>query len=114
MVGYYMLGGFYLILMGLNVWMDLFYGNWLLCCKVIIDSLIVLFLIFYLGVMFYGVLGLMVYLLGYWGIVLFEFFVGLIIGVEEIGWMEWFLIVWCLYVWLVKVVMIFGLFLMLF
>jgi TRAP-type mannitol/chloroaromatic compound transport system permease small subunit len=77
MVGYYMLGGPYSILMGSNVRMDLFYGNWSLRRKATIDSLTVLFLIFYLGVMFYGALGSTAYSLGYWGTAPFEFFAGL-------------------------------------
>ena len=113
MVGYYMLGGPYSILMGSNVRMDLFYGNWSLRRKATIDCLTVLFLIFYLGVMFYGALSSTAYSLGYWGTAPFEFFAGLITGTEEIGRMERSSTAWRPYVWPVKAVMTLGLFLML-
>ena len=113
MVGYYMLGGPYSILMGSNVRMDLFYGNWSLRRKATIDCLTVLFLIFYLGVMFYGALSSTAYSLGYWGTAPFEFFAGLITGAEEIGRMERSSTAWRPYVWPVKAVMTLGLFLML-
>jgi TRAP-type mannitol/chloroaromatic compound transport system permease small subunit len=113
MVGYYMLGGPYSILMGSNVRMDLFYGNWSLRRKATIDSLTVLFLIFYLGVMFYGALGSTAYSLGYWGTAPFEFFAGLNTGTEEIGRMERSSTAWRPYIWPVKAVMTLGLFLML-
>ena len=51
MVAYYMLGGPYSILMGSNVRMDLFYGDWSPRRKAAIDSVTVLFLIFFLGVL---------------------------------------------------------------
>jgi len=54
LVGYYLLGGAYSIQLGSNVRMDLFYGNWSDRRKSMIDSVTVLFLIFYLGVLLYG------------------------------------------------------------
>lgn len=113
MVGYYMLGGPYSILMGSNVRMDLFYGNWSLRRKATIDCLTVLFLIFYLGVMFYGALSSTAYSLGYWGTAPFEFFAGLITGSEEIGRLERSSTAWRPYIWPVKAIMTLGLFLML-
>lgn len=54
MVAYYMLGGPYSIQMGSNVRMDLFYGNWSPRRKAAVDSVTVLFLIFYLAVLLWG------------------------------------------------------------
>ena len=113
MVAYYMLGGPYSILVGSNVRMDLFYGNWSLRRKATIDVLTVLFLLFYLGVMLYGALGSTAYSLGYWGDAPVEFFTGLITGSESIGRMERSSTAWRPYIWPVKTIMIVGLFLML-
>ncbi len=54
MVAYYIMGGPYSIQLGSNVRMDLFYSNWSDRTKAWVDSLTVLFLIFYLGVLLYG------------------------------------------------------------
>ena len=113
MVAYYMLGGPYSILMGSNVRMDLFYGNWSLRRKATIDCVTALFLIFYLSVLLYGALGSTAYSLGYWGTAPIEFFTGLIIGTEDIGRMERSSTAWRPYVWPVKSIMIAGVFLML-
>jgi len=113
MVAYYMLGGPYALLAGANVRMDLFYGNWSLRRKATIDSVTVLFLIFYLGVLLYGALGSTAYSLGYWGTAPIEFFAGLLIGTEEIGRLERSSTAWRPYIWPVKAIMILGIFLML-
>ncbi len=113
MVAYYMLGGPYSILMGSNVRMDLFYGNWSLRRKATIDCFTVLFLIFYLGVLLYGALGSTAYSLGYWDTAPIEFFIGLVTGSEEIGRLERSSTAWRPYIWPVKTIMIVGLFLML-
>jgi len=113
MVAYYMLGGPYALLQGANVRMDLFYGNWSLRRKATIDSITVLFLLFYLGVLLYGALGSTAYSLGYWGTAPVEFFAGLLTGSEEIGRLERSSTAWRPYIWPVKVIMIIGLFLML-
>jgi len=113
MVAYYMLGGPYSLLVGSNVRMDLFYGNWSLRRKATIDSLTVLFLIFYLTVLLYGAVGSTAYSLGYWGTAPFEFFAGLITGTEEVGRMERSSTSWRPYIWPVKAIMITGIFLML-
>lgn len=113
MVAYYMLGGPYSILVGSNVRMDLFYGNWSLRRKATIDVLTVLFLIFYLTVLLYGALGSTAYSLGYWGDAPVTFFAQLITGSEEIGRMERSSTAWRPFIWPVKVIMIAGLFLML-
>lgn len=54
LVGYYLLGGAYSIQLGSNVRMDLFYSEWSEGRKALVDSLTVLLLIFYLGVLLYG------------------------------------------------------------
>ncbi len=113
MVAYYMLGGPYSILVGSNVRMDLFYGNWSLRRKAAVDVLTVVFLLFYLGVLLYGALGSTAYSLGYWGDTPVTFFAGLITGAEEVGRMERSSTAWRPYIWPVKAIMIVGLFLML-
>ena len=113
MVAYYMLGGPYSILMGSNVRMDLFYGNWSLRRKATVDCITVLFLLFYLGVLLYGALGSTAYSLGYWGKEPVSFFAGLLTGAEEVGRMERSSTAWRPVIWPVKAIMIVGLFLML-
>jgi TRAP-type mannitol/chloroaromatic compound transport system permease small subunit len=113
MVAYYMLGGPYAILTGANVRMDLFYGNWSLRRKSVIDVVTVLFLLFYLGVLLYGALGSTAYSLGYWGDAPIAFFAGLVTGAEEIGRLEQSSTAWRPVIWPIKVIMICGLFLML-
>ena len=54
LVAYYLVGGPYSIQMGSNVRMDLFYGEWSDRKKSWVDSITVLLLIFYLGVLLYG------------------------------------------------------------
>ena len=113
MVAYYMLGGPYSILMGANVRMDLFYGTWSLRRKATVDTVTVLFLIFYLGVLLYGALGSTSYSLGYWGTDPIAYFAGLLTGSEEIGRLERSSTAWRPYIWPIKAIMILGLFLML-
>lgn len=57
MVSYYILGGPYSIQLNANVRMDLLYANWSLKKKAWFDSITVLLLLFYLGVMLYGAIG---------------------------------------------------------
>ena len=54
MVAYYILGGPYSIQMGAHVRMDLFYGSWKPRTKMWVDCFTVLFLIFYLAVILYS------------------------------------------------------------
>jgi len=54
LVAYYMVGGAYSMQLGSAVRMDLFYGNWSAKKKAGVDSCTVFLLIFYLGVMLYG------------------------------------------------------------
>jgi len=113
MVAYYILGGPYSIQMGSNVRMDLLYGEWSLRKKAWFDLFTVLFLIFYIGVMFYGAVSSTAYSLGYWGSEPFSFFVGLLTGAEEVGRAERSSSAWRPYMWPIKAIMIVGLFMML-
>ncbi|MEK6248524.1 MAG: TRAP transporter small permease subunit [Planctomycetales bacterium] len=113
MVTYYMLGGPYSILMGSNVRMDLFYGEWSLRRKAAVDCFTVLFLIFYLGVMLYGALGSTAYSLGYWGAEPVSYFFGLVTGSEEIGRLERSSTAWRPRIWPIKLIMTIGLSMML-
>jgi len=92
LVAYYILGGAYSIQLGSNVRMDLFYGEWSDRRKAWFDAVTVFFLIFYLGVMLYG-------------------------GYESTSYAIEFgersSTVWRPYMWPVKIVMCFGLVLML-
>lgn len=113
MVAFFVLGGPYAIQMGSNVRMDLFYHDWTPRRKAWVDAVTVLFLIFYLGVLFYGGLGSTAYSLGYWGFEPFAFFWGLLTGAEEIGRLERSSTAWRPYLWPIKTVLIVGIFLML-
>lgn len=113
MVAYYILGGPYSIQMGSNVRMDLLYGNWSNRRKAAIDTMTVLFLMFYLGVLLYGGLSSLAYSFGYWGTNPIAFFTGLVTGAEEIGRMERSSTAWRPYIWPIKLIMVIGVFLML-
>jgi TRAP-type mannitol/chloroaromatic compound transport system permease small subunit len=93
--------------------MDLLYGDWSIRKKAWADLFTVMFLIFYLCVLIYGAISSTAYSFGYWGTEPFSFFSGLLTGVEEIGHMERSSSAWRPYLWPIKVVMIFGIFLML-
>lgn len=54
MVAYYILGGAYSLQMGSHVRMDLAYSHWSPRTRVVVDLFTVFFLLFYLGVLFYG------------------------------------------------------------
>ena len=113
MVAYYMLGGPYSILVGSNVRMDLFYGNWSLRRKATVDVITVFFLIFYVVVLLRGALSSTAYSLGYWGDEPLNFFIGLVSGAEEVGRMETSATAWRPVIWPIKSIMIVGLVLML-
>lgn len=122
MVTYYILGGPYSIQMGSNVRMDLFYGGWSVRRKAWFDAFTVLFLIFYLGVLLYGGVGSTAYSLGHWNDEPLTFF-GQIVGAfltggpdaagEVIGRAERSPTAWRPFLWPIKLVMCFGIFLML-
>ncbi|HGG64423.1 MAG TPA: TRAP transporter small permease subunit [Rhodobacteraceae bacterium] len=122
LVAYYMLGGPYSIQMGANVRMDLFYGNWSPRRKAWIDAFTIWFLLFYLGVLFYGAVGSTAYALGHFGTEPFAFFWDLIktfftqgpdAASEKLGFIERSPTAWRPYLWPVKVVATIGIFLML-
>lgn len=122
MVAYYILGGPYAIQMGSNVRMDLFYSNWTLRQKAWVDSFTVLFLLFYLGVLFYGAVGSAAYSLGYFGTEPFLFFGdlaktlltgGIEAASEKLGFLERSSTAWRPFLWPVKAILCLGVFLML-
>ena len=93
MVAYYILGGPYSIQMGSNVRMDLLYGEWKDRRKAQIDAITVLFLIFYLGILLWGGWDSLMYSFQYGG--------------------ERSPTAWRPYLWPIKSIMVFGIFLML-
>ncbi|AFO88499.1 TRAP transporter small permease subunit [Phaeobacter inhibens] len=122
MVAYYILGGPYSIQMGSNVRMDLFYGSWSLKTKAWVDAFTVLFLMFYLGVLFYGAISSTAYSLGYFGLEPFQFFGDLVMtlvteGLEaasaKLGYLERSSTAWRPFMWPIKTILCFGVFLML-
>lgn len=92
MVTYFILGGAYSIQLGSNVRMDLFYGEWSVQRKAWFDVMTIFCLIFYLGVLLYGGLDSTQYSLQY--------------GERSNT-------AWRPYMWPVKVLMCFGIVLML-
>lgn len=122
MVAYYVLGGPYSIQLGSNVRMDLFYGDWSLRTKAWFDAFTVLFLMFYLGVLLYGGVSSMAYSLGYFGVEPFDFFKDLFVTLftqgpsaagENLGYLERSSTAWRPYLWPVKAILVFGVFMML-
>lgn len=122
MVAYYILGGPYSIQVGSNVRMDLFYGGWSLETKAKVDAFTVLFLMFYLGVLLYGAVSSTAYSLGYFGLQPFSFFwdlgttfvtEGLAAAGDKLGYLERSSTAWRPYLWPIKVLTCFGVFLML-
>jgi len=65
MVAYYLLGGGYSMQLGAHVRMDLAYGSWSDRTKAWVDCFTVLFLILYLGVLLYGAISSTSYALQY-------------------------------------------------
>jgi TRAP-type mannitol/chloroaromatic compound transport system permease small subunit len=122
LVAYFMLGGPYSIQMGSNVRMDLFYGSWNLRRKAQVDAITVLFLIIYLASLLYGALASTAYALGhfkgepvsFFGSVIAAFFTGGSDAVtEKLGHLERSATAWRPYLWPVKIIMVFAIFLML-
>ena len=93
MVAYYMLGGPYSIQMGSNVRMDLLYGEWDNHRKAQVDAITIIFLITYLIFMIWGGWESFMYSLSYGG--------------------ERSSSIWRPYIWPIKLIMLFGLSLML-
>lgn len=122
MVAYYILGGPYSIQMGSNVRMDLFYGSWSTRTKALIDAFTVLFLISYLAILMYGALSSTAYSLGYFGMEPLQFFWELLVTLltegfsaagEKLGYLERSSTAWRPFLWPVKTILCFGVFLML-
>ena len=93
MVAYYMLGGPYSIQMGSNVRMDLLYGEWDNHRKAQVDAITIIFLIIYLIFLIWGGWESFMYSLSYGG--------------------ERSSSIWRPYIWPIKLIMLFGLSLML-
>lgn len=93
MVAYYILGGPYSIQLGSNVRMDLFYGEWTDRRKAQVDAITVLFLITYLVVLLWGGWDSLMYSFQYGG--------------------ERSPTAWRPYLWPIKLIMVFGIVLML-
>ncbi|WP_169570016.1 TRAP transporter small permease subunit [Sneathiella limimaris] len=91
MVAYYIIGGPYSIQLGSNVRMDLFYGSWTTKQKAWVDAFTVMFLIFFLGVLLYGGIDSTVYAIEYG---------------------ERSRTPWRPYMWPIKAIMCFGIFMM--
>lgn len=122
MVAYYVLGGPYSIQLGSNVRMDLFYGEWSPRTKAGFDAVTVLFLLFYLGVLLVGAIGSTAYSLGYFGTEPFAFLAGLLLAFvtegpagagELLGHLERSSTAWRPHIWPIKVLLCFGVLLML-
>jgi len=122
MVAYYVLGGPYSIQLGSAVRMDLFYGDWSTRQKAQVDAITVLFLMFYLGVLFYGAVSSTAYALGYFGTEPFAFFGGLFMALvtdgiggaqDKLGFLEVSPTAWRPPLWPIKTVLCLGVFLML-
>ena len=92
MVGYYILGGAYSIQLGSNVRMDLFYATWSDKRKAAFDTVTIFTLLFYLGVLLYGGLESTIYSLEY--------------GERSPT-------AWRPYIWPIKIIMCFGILMML-
>lgn len=122
MVAYFVLGGPYSIQLGSNVRMDLFYGGWSVRTKAMVDSVSVLCLLFYLGILFQGAMVSMAYSLGYFGTEPYAFYGDLLVAFvtggpesagELLGYLERSSTAWRPFLWPVKLVLIAGVFLML-
>lgn len=91
MVTYYIIGGPYSMQLGSNVRMDLFYGGWSDKTKAWMDAFTVMFLIFFLGVLLYGGIESTIYAIEY--------------GERSRN-------AWRPYMWPIKSIMCFGIFMM--
>jgi TRAP-type mannitol/chloroaromatic compound transport system permease small subunit len=92
MVSYFLLGGPYSMQVGAHVRMDLVYGAWSDRTKTWVDAFTVIFLIVYLGVLLYGGINSTVY---------------------SVQYMDRAPTAWRPYMWPIKSIMTFGVFLML-
>jgi TRAP-type mannitol/chloroaromatic compound transport system permease small subunit len=92
LVAYYLVGGAYSIQLGSNIRMDLFYSKWSVRKKACFDSITIFLLIFYLIVLLYGGIESTAYAFEY---------------------QERSPTLWRPFLWPIKIVMCFGIFLML-
>lgn len=113
MIVYFFLGGPYAIQMGSHVRMDLFYDNWSVRRKALVDAFTVFCLMFYLAILLWGGLSSTAYSLGHFGGDPLAFFAGLMTGNEEIGTLERSRTIWRPYLWPIKTLMCIGILLML-
>lgn len=122
MVAYYILGGPYSIQLGSNVRMDLFYGGWTTRQKAWVDAFTIFFLLFFLAVLLQGAVNSLAYSLGYYKLdgqwaLLWNIATGFLTGgfdgaSEHIGRLEQSATAWRPKLWPIKLVMAFGIFIM--
>ena len=113
LVAYYILGGPYSMQLRSDVRMDLFYASWSDKRKAQVDACTVVFLLLYLGVLLHGGLSSLAYSLGHYKGDTYSFFIGLVTGSETLGRFEQSPTAWRPYLWPIKLIMCFGIFLML-
>ena len=122
MVAYYILGGPYSIQLNSNVRMDLAYGVLSQKNKALVDAFTIFFLVIYLGFLLVGALNSLSYSLGNFREATVPFLLGLITSlftdgwegvVEKIGVIERSRSPWRPPMWPIKLIMIFGIILML-
>ncbi|GAA6179380.1 TRAP transporter small permease subunit [Shimia sp. NS0008-38b] len=122
MVTYYILGGPYSVQMGSNVRMDLFYGEWTLRQRAMVDAMTVFFLIFYLAILIHGAVGSSAYALGHFGVEPYSFYRDLVWAFltggkeaanEVLGYIERSPTAWRPVLWPIKLIMLLGFILML-
>lgn len=121
MVTYYILGGPYAMQLGANVRMDLFYGEWTLRQRAMVDAMTVFFLLFYLAILIHGAVGSSAYALGHFGVEPYTFYRDLVIAYvtggaqaanEVLGYIERSPTAWRPVLWPIKLIMLFGFILM--
>ncbi len=121
MVTYYILGGPYSMQLGSNVRMDLFYGEWTLRQRAMVDAMTVFFLMFYIAILIHGAVGSSAYSLGHFGVEPYAFYRDLVwayvtggkeAASEIIGYIERSPTAWRPVLWPIKLIMLFGFILM--
>ncbi len=123
MVAYYLLGGPYSMQLNSHVRMDLVYGSWSIKTKAWVDAFTIFGLIFYLVILLNGAIGSTAYSLGqpynvgpydFFGQLFSAFFTGGFDAAKEVmGHMERSATSFRPYLWPIKTIATFGIFLML-
>ncbi len=123
MVAYYLLGGPYSMQLNSHVRMDLVYGGWSIRTKAWVDAFTIFGLIFYLVILLQGAIGSTAYALGqpynmgvyeFYGKLFGAFFTGGPDAAKEVlGYMERSATSFRPYLWPIKTIATFGIFLML-